>query len=197
MNTQPLYSHREWIQRPARQTGGLLIFGMVLLVVLTVIGLAAGTTSSLQLKMSSNALEKNASFQYAEDALAVAEKKAIELADGMRWAGGNFDCSTTGYYALSTAPNQTNCNGLASPLNNLQVFDPKTFDWNNAVVVDGTSVRFVIEFLGKYDDIAMRTDAARGTAAQKKKTAYMFRLTARGAANNDSFTYLQEIYMRV
>lgn len=171
----------------------MLIFGMVLLVILTVIGLAAGSTSSLQLKMSSNTLEKNASFQYAEDALAVAEKRAIELADDIRWASGKFNCSVTGYYAPvpTTETDRLNCT------TGLPTLDPKTFDWSNAVVVSGTNARYVIEYLGTYDNIAMRTDAARGQAGQKQKTAYIFRLTARGAANNESFTYLQEMYMRV
>jgi type IV pilus assembly protein PilX len=196
MNAQQQHPKHKWSHQPARQAGGLLIVGMILLVVLTVIGLAAGGTSSLQLKMSSNSLEKNASFQYAENAIAVAEKKAIELADAMRWIGGTFDC-TTGYYALPTAPKQTGCTGLAFPANNVAGLDPKNFDWNNAVVVSGTNARYVIEYMGAYNDITMRTDAARGTGSQKRQTAFMFRVTARGGANNASYTYLQEIYMRV
>lgn len=193
MNIPSPGTHRHNCRLPAREAGGLLIFGMVLLVVLTVIGLAAGSTSSLQLKMSNNALEKNASFQYAEDALAVAEKQAIALADNIRWNAGTFDCSITGYYAPipTTETDRVNCT------TGLPALDPKTFDWNNAVVVSGTNARYVIEYLGTYNDLAMRTDEFRGQAGQKRKTAYIFRLTARGAANNESFTYLQEMYMRV
>jgi len=194
MKTQaPSFLH-ECRHTRKQQTGGLLIFGMVLLVVLTVIGLAAGTTSSLQLKMSSNALQKNTSFQFAEDALAVAEKRAIELADSMRWASGKFNCSTTGgYYATipTVETDRINCT------DGLPALDPKTFNWNNAVIVSGTNARYVIEYLGTYSDIAMRTDAMRGKGDQKQKRAYIFRLTARGAAADESYTYLQEIYMRV
>lgn len=193
MKTQtPSFQH-DFCRKLDRQTGGLLIFGMVLLVVLTVIGLAAGTTSSLQLKMSSNALQKNSSFQFAEDALAVAEKQAIALADDIRWNAIPFDCSTTGYYAPipTVETDRVNCT------TGLPALDPKTFDWNNAVVVNGTNARYVIEYLGAYDNIAMRTDAARGQAGQKQKRAYIFRLTARGATADESFTYLQEMYMRV
>ncbi len=56
-----------------RQRGVALVAAMVFLLLLTIIGVTAMTTTSLEEKMAGNTQDKNVAFQAAESALRVAE----------------------------------------------------------------------------------------------------------------------------
>jgi len=60
------YIHRRW---PARQRGAALIVGLVLLVVITLVGIGAMQSTTLQEKMAGNLRDSNLSFQASEAAL--------------------------------------------------------------------------------------------------------------------------------
>jgi len=55
--------------RPARQSGAILIVSMIILLILTLLGVTAMNTSSLQQRMASNTQEQVHAFQAAETGL--------------------------------------------------------------------------------------------------------------------------------
>src|SRR3989344_628961 len=58
---------------PPRQRGVALIMALVFLLLLTILGIAALNTTSLEEKMANNVKDRNLAFQAAESALVVAE----------------------------------------------------------------------------------------------------------------------------
>ena len=58
---------------PPRQSGIALVLALVFLLLLTIIGIAALNTTSLEEKMAGNVKDRNLAFQAAESALAVGE----------------------------------------------------------------------------------------------------------------------------
>jgi type IV pilus assembly protein PilX len=88
-------------QSRQRQRGVALIMALVFLMILTIIGVTALSTTSLQEKMAGNVQDKNTAFQAAESALREAE--GIVLA----WNSGTTPAFTgNGYYQpkLATDP---------------------------------------------------------------------------------------------
>lgn len=85
MNTVKLsQSHRRLVTLPGRQRGVVLIVSLILLMVLTLIGVTAMQTSSLEERMTGNALDKNIAFQAAEAALRVGENRLGSDEDGLK-----------------------------------------------------------------------------------------------------------------
>lgn len=176
-----------------RQQGGVLVFGLVLLLILTILGVASGQVSNMELRMSSNALDKSRSFQEAEDARVAAELAAIAAADTLR-LGGTFNCATLGYFAVATTANTVNCAGLATTIAG---GDIRNLNWNTlSAQADGNNDRYVIEYLGQQRWVAP-TDPNRGTAAEVALQAYTFRLTVRGLGTDGGLTYVQAVFTRL
>lgn len=57
----------------ANESGMALIVAMIILAIMTIIGMSAGRTSSIQERMSSNFLDRSTTFQVAQEALKYAE----------------------------------------------------------------------------------------------------------------------------
>lgn len=66
--------------RPARQQGAALILSLVFLLLLTILGITAVSTSTLQEKMAGNMKDQNVSFQATETGLRGGETKLLSLA---------------------------------------------------------------------------------------------------------------------
>lgn len=67
---------------PQRQQGAALMVCLILLVVVTITGLAAASSSTLQLTMANGASNRNLSFQAAESALREAEQRIARMKFG-------------------------------------------------------------------------------------------------------------------
>jgi len=110
-----------------RQNGAVLAMALVFLLLLTIIGISAITTTTLQEKMSGNMLDRNLSFQAAEAA----------LRDGER----HVDNAITDTTAFSL----TCVNGLCEPALataatlNISVWDSGLVDWGSSST---TSIQF-------------------------------------------------------
>ena len=76
-----------------RQSGAVLVIGLIILVVLTLLGVQGMRTNVAQERMASNMRERNLAFQAAEaalrqgEALAPAGADAVALADPANWDG--------------------------------------------------------------------------------------------------------------
>ena len=73
---------------PDRQHGTALILSLVFLLLLTILGITAVTTSTLQEKMAGNMKDQNISFQAAESGLRDGEAQILTLASASILASG-------------------------------------------------------------------------------------------------------------
>lgn len=177
-----------------KHRGGVLVFGLILLLILTILGVSGSQVSNMELRMASNALDKNRSFQEAEDARVAAELAAIAAADTLRGLG-TFNCNTRGFFADPATAQTANCAGLATTIAGGDIRD---LDWaTRSATVDGNSDRYVVEYLGRQDWIPP-TDTNRGTAFEYAPLrAYTFRLTVRGLGVDGGLTYVQAFIARL
>lgn len=98
-NLSPLSTRRHRAQpigRRSRQSGAVLIIGLILLVVLTLLGVQGMRTNVAQERMAFNMRERNLAFQAAEAALRAGERQnpnagfvndAVPLPDSLNWDG--------------------------------------------------------------------------------------------------------------
>jgi len=96
--------------RPRRQSGVVLIIGLVFLMLMTVIGVAAIQSSTTQERMAGNAGDRAEVFQSAENALLEGEDAVID----------------------------NDCGSLTSLLDELPDADVDGSNWTNATSVDAT-----------------------------------------------------------
>ena len=77
-----------------RQSGAVLVIGLIILVVLTLLGVQGMRTNVAQERMAANMRERNVAFQAAESALRVGEATGpfdgtgVPLVDPLNWAAG-------------------------------------------------------------------------------------------------------------
>ena len=177
-----------------RQHGVALVMSMVFLMILTIIGITAMTTSSLEERMAGNQQDKHSAVQAAEAALRVGEALVQSWAVG---AEPDFTLNTAGYY--EPAP------GGSTPVWG-------TVDWKNGC---GTTViclaanriagiktqpRYIIEKLGDVTG----SNAGGGSFVvgfvappAASSTATMYRVTAHGTGGTDAaVAELQSVYRK-
>lgn len=163
-----------------RQRGAVLIISLMLLIVLTLIGLASMQNTSLEERMAGNMRSENVAFQAAESALRDGEEwLATRIAEPAPDNGG-----TTGVWALDTPD--------ASPTDDKdwwQQNDPLW--WANNGVAFGTGLqysgsstlsdppRYVVEFRGVGNAFGSGSmTVGQPTDLQGKE--YFYQVTARG-----------------
>lgn len=177
-----------------RQHGVALVMSMVFLMILTIIGVTAMSTSSLEEKMAGNQQNKHSAFQAAEAALRTGEALIGSWAAG---AEPDFTLNTAGYY--EPAP------GGSTP-----VWD--AVDWKNgcgtAVIclpansIAGvkTQPRYIIEQLGTVTGSSGGSGSfVVGFAAPPASSggATMYRVTARATGATDAaVAELQTVYRK-
>ncbi|MGH8321277.1 MAG: pilus assembly PilX family protein [Gammaproteobacteria bacterium] len=98
-NIGPLNSHT------SRQDGFVLIVALILLLVLTLLGLAAAMSSSLEERMAANARNHDLAFQSAEAGLSAAYSGILQ---GL-WSNADYAGNTNGLYLPAT------CCGATAP----------------------------------------------------------------------------------
>ena len=169
--------------RPARrdQQGVALIVSLVLLLVATLIGLAAVRSTSLQEHMSANMYDRSLAFQRAESALRAAE--VAIAANGRIDDLKGVDCRAVTGVTCPVIPDDT-FNGASA---NWVAVDPG-HDVNSGKT-PGTPEYF-IQFMGTGPaqssfDLEANADAAAYGAVTSQGVAY-YRITARSSAPADA-----------
>ena len=174
-----------------QQRGAALITSLIILLVLTVLGVSAMSTSSLEELMAGNLRDQNLSFQAAEAALQDGERHIDS------W--GN------------TPPQATSDgtdNGLYSR-DEFGLYERTAFDtdvWNNTVATTyGANTGIAISNLGEVAALPMyiieeedfvAKDASLKAQA-RREGAYYYRITARGVgASSNAVTILQSTVAR-
>lgn len=131
-----------------RQAGAALLVSLILLVVITLVGLAAIGTTILQNKAAANQYDRQVAFQSAEAALRQAQA-AITTATATQQAPAGFeDCSTaTG----STTPVNV-C--LANPFNdsnaNIVITTVPASAYSAGPVAAGMQPQYVVQYMGAF-----------------------------------------------
>lgn len=170
------------------QRGVALIMALVFLIILTIMGLAAMGTTSLEEKMAGNAKDRNLAFQAAETGLLAGET----------WINAQinkpaFPDNANGMYLPNT------CTTPTKP-----VWDCPTLDWSgnsNLVVYSGggltkvnTQPKYIIEDLGEVPEVG---GSKVLPGAYKGKGNTVVRVTARGTGGTDAAQVMvQSTYSR-
>ncbi|HEX6638611.1 MAG TPA: PilX N-terminal domain-containing pilus assembly protein [Steroidobacteraceae bacterium] len=158
----------------SRQNGVALVVALILLVVATLIGLAASRGTLLQERMSSNSYDRSLAFQRSEAALRAAEAEIT--ADGDIVDLGGVDCSVIACPAVPT-------NAFTGTDGNWQDVDA-VYDLN-AGTTPGTP-QYYVQFVGTgqatsaLDTAANANTGNYGSGGSPDTVAY-YRVTARSS----------------
>lgn len=178
------FAKRQMISMPHGQQGVALVLALVFLVILTIMGLAAMGTTSLEEKMAGNAKDRNLAFQASETALLAGEN----------WI--NAQINKPGF------PN--NAAGLYLPsATATPVWDDTSLNWSgtsNLVVYSGglqkvsTQPKYIVEDLGEVPEVG---GSKVLPGAYKGKGNTVVRVTARGTGGtNAAQAMVQSTYSR-
>lgn len=169
------------------QRGAVLIVGLIMVLLMTTIGLAAIRGSGMQEMMAGNVRDRNLAFQAAEAGLREAEKTLGDL-DLMP----PFDGSRTGFL------------DSASPVIGAGSWSNGDFNWNNNSINTGVTIsgveqqpRFVVE-----EVTSIRVTGSEGSAIDFEsqmtyEEAVHYRITTRAVgANPNTVVILQSMFKR-
>ena len=155
------------------QRGVALVVAMILLLVATLIGLAASRGTVLQERMSSNAYDRSLAFQRSESALRAAEA-AISSDPAIASLGG-VDCSTV---ACAIVP----ANAFTGTSANWQDV-PATFDVNDAKTPGVPQYHVALMGVGPDEGAAQNDNAAANEGGEPPLgNVAFYRVTARSSS---------------
>jgi Tfp pilus assembly protein PilX len=95
------------------QSGAALVVGLIMLLVLTLLGLASMQTTSLQERMASNYDQRNLAFQLAETGLRFAEREYWDALRAGMVPPLSGDPNVMGWPAACPSLDQLGCSGMA------------------------------------------------------------------------------------
>lgn len=179
-------ANRKFSYQPGSQHGAALITSLIILLVLTVLGVSAMSSSSLQELMAGNMRDQNLSFQAAEAALRDAERTVDS------WGGSAPAATTTG----------TN-NGVYTPFD---ATDP-TFSFGNTAYNTSfwaPATAYSLSSLGTaaapvyiIEEQQFVPRDASYSAWVRREGKHFYRITSRGVgASSNAVTLLQETTAR-
>lgn len=108
--------------RPSRQRGAVLVIGLLILLVMTLLGVTAMSTSTMQERMSANGMNVSIAFQAAESAVVAAMSNLVTVKAAM------------GSTAAVAGPTVTYGSGTQAAVGNSQV------TYIGESIPDGTSL---------------------------------------------------------
>lgn len=164
------------------QRGSVLIVSMLMLLVLTIIGITAMGTSTLEEKMAGNSRDQNLAFQAAEAGLRDAEA----YVDGMASAAA-FNGSVAGLYNTTTAlaPN---------------IYSDSTWAGSASRAYSGSTItgvktkpQYIVEFISTAGKTNPELETCYGCSTGEGQVTNV-RITARGTGGTDNATVLLQEY---
>lgn len=162
--------------RSFSQQGAALIMSLVILMVLTILGIASMNTSNLQLLMTNNAQYQTVALSQAELTVRVAEI----LIDNI--IAGTDTKPAAGYYNVSSEP------GSVTPI------DLSSFTWDDTTSVEVGDSNYIIEYTGS-KPLPPESLAWRQLQGIAGDSVYVLRITARSPAGRGAMRYVQSIYV--
>lgn len=172
-----------------QQAGAVLIVGLVLLLILTVIGLASIRGSDLQERMAGNMRDRNMAFQASEAALREGED-VLNLAVLPSFAG-----TVVGYWPDLNKP--------GAPRTRPVIWTPQDWEANSVRLAADTidditdQPRYTIEKVIVTGMAAKEGSGVDHESVERVQDAEYFRITSRGVGlTNDSEVVLQSTFAR-
>lgn len=162
---------KNFSQQPSRQGGVALVVAIILLIVITLMGLAAVRGTIMQQKMTSNFYDRQLAFQAAEAALRQAEA-AVQAATA---PGPFLDCSSNATTPISCLADPTNDPKV--PASSIIQVLPASF----AQIAAAGSPQYVIEYMGYFavpQPKAKQISNTTSYGASSTTFAYFYRITA-------------------
>ncbi len=168
----------------ASQRGVALVMSMAFLLILTLIGVTAMSTSALEERMAGNMVDKNYALQAAESALLAGEQWIITQGTKPPFSP---PLSNDGLHLPSTGQ--------------YPVWHETTGVWAGTDIINyvglgkvKTQPKFIIEYMGKSSTGKGKSTGA-GYGAASSPEIDIFRVTARGTgSSNDAATMVQSTY---
>lgn len=170
---------RRNITSQAPQRGAVLIVSLLILLVLTIIGVAAMNTSNLEEKMAGNSRAKDITFQAAESALRAGEAR---FETGGTWA--TTIPKTGGQMWAANAVNGGDFSTLSPSL-----WDQDSVPVNSSYGTPNPKPQYILE------NYSFTPDSLNPKDLAKRIGVFDFRVTARAHLNNTD-TVLQSIYAK-
>ncbi len=175
---------------PNKQQGAVLVIGLIMLLLLTVIGLASIRGSDMQERMAGNMRDRNLGFQAAEAGLRLGENLLSVISISTK-----FDGSTVGYYP---------------DLNLAAAVKPRPMLWTkaqweaNSILVPTSTLyglseqpRYALEKIIVAQYSANKGGAVDFESMAKVADAEYYRVTARGlGGTTDTEVLLQSTFIR-
>lgn len=182
------------------QRGVALVVALILLVVITLVGLAAVRGTIMQQKMSANMYDRQIAFQEAEAALRQAQNTAQSVSTPVTAAtlpSTIRDCSpASGNICLANPFTDT----TRLPAADIISVDPTLFD---AGKMAASQPQYVVEYMGNFaiptPNVQQLSNCSGYAPCGQSSTADFYRLTARGGptdARDRASVVLQSMYRR-
>lgn len=171
------------------QEGAVLLIGLIMLLLMSIIGLAAVRGTNLQELMAGNARDKQIAFQAAETAL----RKAELVVDGQNPPNIGTDIGMINQ-AATGASSEYWRNGFAwDPVSGVQ----KTVEVNDALEFVQAKPRYVVEKLNVTYIPGSDGRAADWLGVLAAPEISVYRVTSKGVGLTEkSIVYLQSVYRR-
>lgn len=172
------------------QRGAVMIIGLIMLLLLTVIGLASIRGTSLQEQMTGNMRDRNLAFQAAESALRMGEdvlnKPTLPI---------KFDNTTAGYYSDLMQPGATYTRPITWTKSQWEARSVQLSASTLTNVYEAP--RYALEKLSVPAVAATQGGGIDSESRDKSPDAIYFRVTARGIGGTpDSEVIVQSTFVR-
>ncbi len=175
---------------PSRQQGVVIIIVLVILLIMTIIGVSAMGTATLEERMAGNFRDRSIAFQAAEATLREAERYIEETPDVMTKSNFDTSCSLNPGYCLTD--NVTGSIATSEYWNDPSIWSSSSKHrvYSGSVGASAKKGKFIIEYLGN----VCPADKPN-CRSPKPSDPLMFRITSLGYGKNATTkTMLQSTY---
>lgn len=175
------------------QNGAVLIVSLLMLLIMTIIGVAGMSSTVLEEKMANNNRQKHIAFQSASSALREAEL----------WMITNVTTLTELETQFSGTPNELYWSRRLTPASNMRlspitdVLDRNSWAVGNSAIPPSTLVsgtenppRYLIEYVGRIGEVPL-------DYTNPDNREYAFRITAIGWGMDNTTTYVVQSTLRM
>lgn len=171
---------------PAQQRGIALLAVLILLLIMTLLGLASLRGTLLGERMSGNLFDRNISFQAAEAAL----RQGETVVKGLTSVPTATDCSNAGNTVCGKP-----AAGVDRSLGDVGWVNSTAL--NNNTLVTAADAQYLIEYLGEYPNWFNCDKVTTGSGeVQSGCMGHRYRISARYKADGRAQVLLQSIYRR-
>lgn len=170
----------------AKQKGAVLITGVIILIVITMLAIAAMRSATLEERMAGNARNRQLALQAAEAVLRDAEDSLFSKTSSFTTAFDESVFTSTCTNGLCTKP--------AAGTYRWKADSTWTNTTSRTFVTPASGAVFTLQNIPNQPRYIVELMGFDGGQAQKICPKILFRITARGDGNDSSVVYLQNTY---